>query len=294
MAFLALMRFPLRFANTILKPSGFMVSRRTQGTDEDLCSYMITARYAERLREELAEVAHEFICRHLAFLHGEPALSDVKKNVDEFFEINARRPILLNEGGSRFHNCFWLFLVYRYVDPSLAVESGVWKGLSTWFFRQACPQAELHAFDISFDALEYRDAQAQYHETDWSDVDIKASETGTSVCFFDDHQNQPLRVRQAHERGFRILLFDDTVPAHKLFTVAWPPKPTIDMMMDDRVRSGDLIEWRVRGRNMSYRYTDEDCHGARDLIDTYAVFPDVASRTKYAQHSFLSLVTLKD
>jgi hypothetical protein len=294
MAFFALMRFPVRFVNYLLSPTRFMISRRGADVDEDLRSYMTTPAYARRLREELADVGHRFICGHFSHLHGEPPLERIRETVDEFFEVNARRPIRLNLGGSRFHNCFWLFVTLRYLKPTLIVESGVWKGLGTWYMRQACPEAELHALDISFDALEYRDSMGHYHETDWSNVDIRASDPERSVCFFDDHQNQPLRVHQAYERGFRILFFDDTIPGHKLYTDGWPPMPTIDMMMDDRVRPGDVIECRADGRKRSYRYTEEDCHNARGLIGTYAMFPDVASPTKYAQHSFLSLVTLKD
>jgi hypothetical protein len=37
------------------------------------------------------------------------------------------------------------------------VESGVFRGLTTWVMRQACPQAEIFCFDPDLSGLRYRD-----------------------------------------------------------------------------------------------------------------------------------------
>ena len=79
MAFFALMRFPVRFVNYLLSPTRFMISRRGADVDEDLRSYMTTPAYARRLREELADVGHRFICGHFSHLHGEPPLERIRE-----------------------------------------------------------------------------------------------------------------------------------------------------------------------------------------------------------------------
>ncbi len=35
----------------------------------------------------------------------------------------------------------------RALNPEVIVESGVFRGLTTWVMRQACPQAEIFCFD---------------------------------------------------------------------------------------------------------------------------------------------------
>ncbi len=89
----------------------------------------------------------------------------------------ASAPSPENEGGSGFHNLFWLQVVARALAPALVVESGVWKGQGTWALRRAVPRAELHAFDVDLSQLVYRDASVEFHEQDWLDSDVQAPES---------------------------------------------------------------------------------------------------------------------
>ena len=263
------------------------------GSGNDFNSYMVTAPHRRRLQEELAEIAFAFCAKNLAAGHAMD-VQQVRAIVGEFFEIYPHKPVAHNSGGSGFHNCFWLFVTAKILNPAVLVESGVWKGQGSWILRQACPQAAMHCFDLSFRRLVYRDAQIHYHEMDWENFSFAEINPAQSLCFFDDHVNQARRVREAYGKGFRTMLFDDNAPAHKLYGFGLPGVPTIDMLCDERCTPGDRIEWVWKGKKRSYLYQREDEYSAKDLLQHYAVFPDVASVARYGSHSFLSLVRLVD
>lgn len=254
---------------------------------------MVTERYVRRLVAELSEAAAEVwdlnLTRRLAV--GSDVL---ERTVEDFLDVYKHRPVVDNRGGSGFHNCFWLFLIARVLRPSLIVESGVWRGQTTWLLHQASPDSTLHGFDIDLRKAPPPAASVHYHEMDWSTYDFGEVDPADHLCFFDCHVNQARRVREAYERGFRLLLFDDNPPTHKLAAFGVPGVPTIDMVMESRPEPGEAIEWVWRGQPRRYVYDPADEHGARDLIARYTVLPDVGKVSGLGGFSFLSLVELTD
>lgn len=276
-----------RYINHALSLIGLRVIRLAHESDYD--SYMVTPRYAAMLREELCEIAGSFLTAH--HLLSPPRRGQVQALVDEFFEIYPQRPVLRNTYGSGFDNCFWLFLAARCLAPELIVESGVQRGQTTWVLRQACPQAALRCFDINLGRRVYTDPQASYVEADWSGLEFGAVDAQRSLCFFDDHVNQARRVREAHQCGFRHLIFDDTVPAHKIYADAEPPLPTVHMLLDPRVQVGERIEWVCQGHRHSYVLSAGDST-ARELIQHCAAFPDIAHVVGHGRSSHPAYVRL--
>ncbi len=69
---------------------------------------------------------------------------------------------------------------------------------------------------------------------------------GSALAFFDCHVNQARRVREAYERGFRWLIFDDNAPADRLYGYGLPGLPTIDMVLDTTLIDGDVLGWTWR------------------------------------------------
>jgi hypothetical protein len=212
--------------------------------------------------------------------------------VEDFLGLYPQRPVRSNTSGSGFHNCFWLYLTLQHLDPELIVESGVWKGQTSWLFHRACPEATIHSFDINLRHLTYKTDAIRFHEMDWRDFDFDRVDPGRSVCFFDCHVNQAKRIREAYDRGFRRLLFDDNPPVHKLYSFGTPGLPTVDMLLDDTVKPGEEIVWTKNGVERRYLYNEEDEYRARGLVANYAVFPDVGGATRYGGFTFLSLVEL--
>ena len=52
--------------------------------------------------------------------------------IDDFLRIYASKPIKQNLGGMWINHSFALYSVLRAIEPKLVVESGVWKGHSTY------------------------------------------------------------------------------------------------------------------------------------------------------------------
>lgn len=197
----------------------------------------------------------------------------IKKYTRDFIGIFPKRPVKNNTGGGGLAPNYWLFLIARLLEPQLIVESGVWKGQTSWLLRQACPGAEIHAFDISLKNLEHKDDSIFYHEQDWMQMDMENKNPKKGLVFFDDHINQAKRVREAYERGFKRLIFDDNVPMDQVDRIGIPPFPTIGMLFNKDLKEGDIVSWQLKGRDYTYTYSLEDTYGARELIADYFVFP---------------------
>lgn len=213
--------------------------------------------------------------------------------VDEFLALYPERPVKDNEGGSGFNDSLWIFVVARCLQPRLIVESGVFKGHTTWILRQARPEAEIHCFDIDLtDRLIYRDQNAVLHECDWMEVPFPKVDGQTSLAFFDDHINQARRVREAYERGFRHLLFDDNFPVYNLYATGHPPVPTLDMILDHELRPGTEVCWTRKGKDYTYTYREVDVGPARDLIESCRVLPELSPLTRHSAGSRLTVVRL--
>ncbi len=209
----------------------------------------------------------------------------IEKITKEFIEIFPKRPLKNNIGGAGLIPSYLLFLITRLMNPSLIVESGVWRGHTAWVFRKASPNAEIHTFDISLKNLEVKDESIFFHEHDWTQWNFRGKEIDNSIIFFDDHMNQAKRVREAYKKGFKWLIFDDNVPVDLIFRVGKPPIPMLSMLFDKKLKEGDNITWELKGQTFNYKFSQKDTYNARKLIARYVVFPTFTN---------LTLVKLKD
>lgn len=137
-------------------------------------------------------------------------------SLDEFVELYEKRPINYNEGGMRAGHMFALWSIARNLDPDIIVESGVFKGQSTWLLENACPNATLYSIDINLAFRVYISEKAQYSNLDfsehnWASVPI----TDRSLVFLDDHQNSYTRLQQCKWFGFKNVIYEDNYPSHQ-------------------------------------------------------------------------------
>jgi hypothetical protein len=107
---------------------------------------------------------------------------------------------------------FALWFMVSRLKPDLIVESGVWRGQSTWVLEQACPSSEVVSIDIDLTRREYVSGKAVYSDVDFSLQDWSKA-TGRSLAFFDDHQDAYLRLQQCKWFGFKSVIFEDNYPA---------------------------------------------------------------------------------
>lgn len=137
--------------------------------------------------------------------------SEIQQSIDEFSIIYSERPIKDNQGGMKAPHMFALWFMVRQLSPDLIIESGVWKGQSTWLLEKACPDAKLISIDLNLGNREYISDNAIYLDRDFSEQDW-SEVTNRSLVFFDDHQNAYKRLQQCKWFGFRHVIFEDNYP----------------------------------------------------------------------------------
>lgn len=135
-----------------------------------------------------------------------------KAALPEFIELYRSRPIARNRLGMGFNHCFATWFILREMQPKLVVESGVWRGQSTWLIEQAVPDTEIVAIDPHPEARVYTSRRARYETTDFSRLDWSHANVENAVVFFDDHQNAYERLKDMHWLGFRHAIFEDNYP----------------------------------------------------------------------------------
>ncbi|WOL14569.1 hypothetical protein Cni_G23349 [Canna indica] len=151
---------------------------------------------------------------------------DLLKGLEEFVPIYETRPIKNNMYGMGFDHSFGLWFMARWLKPDLMIESGAFKGHSTWVLRQAMPDTRIislsprHPEKYLKKGPAYVDANCTYFagkdfvdfgSVDWGSVMRKhgISDLSRVLVFFDDHQNELKRLKQALKAGFQHLIFED-------------------------------------------------------------------------------------
>lgn len=139
---------------------------------------------------------------------------DIEDRIDDFLKLYEKRPIQDNIGGMKAPHMFAVWFMLKKLNPDIVVESGVWKGQSTWLLRQACPNARIISIDLNLETREYIDDTVTYSDKDFSEHDWSAI-TENSMVFFDDHQNAYKRIQQCNWFGFKHIIFEDNYPPSK-------------------------------------------------------------------------------
>ena len=218
------------------------------------------------------------IYRQLAECCNLPGADDetVRVVLNQFVNAYGKRLVSDNKGGAGEYPSAWIYLIVKLFNPNLIVESGVWKGHTSWLLRQACPETEIHSFDISLGMLECKLEDVSYYEHDWmsnnviKNIDINAR----SLVFIDDHVNQCKRINEAYNMGFKYVLFDDNLPViDNTYNDGRPACPTLQLIYSDH-EYGDQITYERKGKRFIYEYLEKDVYHAKKYINNYYVIPD--------------------
>ncbi len=109
---------------------------------------------------------------------------------------------------------FALWYVLRNVRPKVVIESGAFKGQSTWIMRKALPDARIISLDPAapkkfLSGVEYlvKDSFRDFKEIDWAKMGVDPDET---VVFFDDHNSLYRRMFEENKYGFYRFIGEDS------------------------------------------------------------------------------------
>jgi hypothetical protein len=209
--------------------------------------------------------------------------------VAAFRDLIATCPVRQKRGGNGFNGALQIYAVVRALRPSVIIESGVFRGLTTWLMRQAAPDATILCFDPELGNLHYRDGRARYSTEDWSRADLSGIDLVDALAFFDDHISQARRIVEASDRGIRRILFDDNAAAHRIHSHGGPAYPTLSMVLDEE--PGEPIRWTRNGREFAYLPDPAALADARGRIALAHDFDDLHAATGYspARISYVAL-----
>lgn len=137
---------------------------------------------------------------------------DLISSLDEFTDLYLNRPIKENDGGMKSPHMFPAWFIVKQLQPKYLIESGVWKGLGTWFFEKASPKTKIISIDPCPHFRVYTSPVATYSTTDFLLNDWAELPKDDTFIFFDDHQNCIERLKRAKSLGFKRLIVEDNYP----------------------------------------------------------------------------------
>jgi hypothetical protein len=138
--------------------------------------------------------------------------TDILGYLDEFNTLYQNRPIKDNNGGMKSGHMFPSWYIIKKLKPKYIIESGVWKGLGTWFFEQASPETKIISIDPAPLVRVYNSPNATYQTEDFLKTDWSHVPKDDCLVFFDDHQNFFERLKYSQSLGFKKIMTEDNYP----------------------------------------------------------------------------------
>lgn len=223
---------------------------------------------------------------------GLPVPTHLPALVETFWTLIPAAPVRQRRGGSGINGALQLYGTMRALQPRFVIESGVFRGLTTWIIRQACPEAAIFYRDPDLSGLRYRGSGARYNRADWSTVDWSRLDPDAMVAFFDDHVAQARRVVEARDLGLTRLLFDDDPDGHRIHAHGGSAHPTIAMVRAHEAARGVEAIRRQRNARVFVQTADDPILGqaAACILPSHA-FDDLHRATGYSP-ARLTSVTL--
>jgi hypothetical protein len=258
-----------RIMNSILEPRGFQLMRfHPEMQTRSMLSNEMLATQGELFLGELTSALAPFGIRPRDSL-----------SVDEILAFSKHLkscPVKQQAGGGGHNMGMLLWSMIKCFEPAEIIESGVFRGFTTWVLRGAAPSTPILSFDVSFAELQWRDGQTQYHQADWATV-VPENLTGDvrKLAFFDDHQSQWRRIREAASRGVEFVVFDDSYPAWSLHADADAAFPTIEMLFGSSLTNGQEVAWQTECGHFRYRFNDQEAQATRALIGEWVRLPNL-------------------
>jgi len=145
--------------------------------------------------------------------------SFMKHELEPFAAVYARRPGGRNMGGAAFFHYFAMWCAIKVLRPTHIIESGCFKGVGSWFLRQAAGNATNMTFISPEKPTVYVDkrpgsrhlfgsAFRDFTDYPW-EVWLTPEQRRSTLIFFDDHQSGMRRAVEASRFGFTHAVFDD-------------------------------------------------------------------------------------
>ena len=134
------------------------------------------------------------------------------KQLPEFLEIYEKKPILDNYSGMRVEHCFALYCFLKTLKPKHVIESGIWRGQTTWLIKETIKNIDLYSIDtdLSQNTINFKDVN--YFDKDITTYNWDKLDKDKTLIIFDDHVCFSKRLDFILKNNFKHIIFDDNLP----------------------------------------------------------------------------------
>lgn len=275
--------------NVILRKIGFKIIRDQEFVSKEF------RRFSSN--KNVNEIRYEILSQKLK----SEFFSNLKINLDtkelislleEFDNIFRKFKFKNLEGGFGYNNALYLFIFIRIFKPSRIIESGVFKGFTTYIIDNSAEKnCEIICIDPNIDRIKYKSSKAKYHNKDISL--IKLEENQNTLVFFDDHVPHIERINFIKKTKFKYVIFDDDVNISNFFHDGEPPIPTLNMIKNYEYNL-KTFEWTYDNENRHIKF-EIDKESKSIFLDYYYFrFIELFEFTGYRTSSFTSILVRKN
>ena len=213
--------------------------------------------------------------------------NEIEKDIYLFDGIFRECPISSLSGGMGYNNGLFCFCLIRLIQPDIVIESGVWRGYSTYLIDKSTSKGTcILSFDINLSLVEWKSQKANYYNYDLSDYTEPIK--GKILALFDDHVSHYDRINFCHKKKIEFIILDDDVSIETVHSDGCPPIPTANML----VNYGQIphrFSWVSNNRNGQTDISKLDTEFINKNY-TYLSAPDFFEYTGYHNTSTTSVM----
>ncbi len=136
----------------------------------------------------------------------------LNNNLNDFLKIYKKRPIKYNRSGMKIEHCYALYCFLKKIKPKIIIESGIWKGQTTWLIKQILKKSIIYSIDINLSQREIIYKDVNYLDKDITEYDWSHIDKNNTVIIFDDHVCFSKRINFLIKNKFKKIIFDDNLP----------------------------------------------------------------------------------
>lgn len=249
----------------------------------------------------------EALSFYSGFFHVEPDTAEIDNFTKRYaaHQEDATKLKLFRSGGARQKDHLNFWCLSHVFKPAIYIESGVYLGSSLHAFIDNPQLKKTIAIDPGISKLRVPVSRIPgaclIDDLDFSQLAMSFFGEHC-IAYFDDHINTAERILQAHQKGIRYVLFDDSTGFEGICQRLFPAIPTLPMIIHhDSLAPGGKISWTYsrpypsslagflkhklfkRGRQnqrISLTISDEikrQCSEARDVIKRWTKIPDLGT-----------------
>ena len=138
--------------------------------------------------------------------------NNLKKNFKSFLKLYRNRPIKNNSSGMRIEHCFAVYSLLKKIQPMNVIESGVWRGQTTWLIKNTLKNVNIFSLDLDMSNRKIIYDDVKYFDKDITKINWSKLNKNKTLIIFDDHVCFSKRINFLLKNKFKHIIFDDNLP----------------------------------------------------------------------------------